>query len=226
MTKPSPGAVPPPNDRSKRAGRRGEIRGVSPAGHVRVAVQNCDSGAVIVRLAAQICRVYKLAGGVEFGDEDVGHGVSRCAAAVELVVVDTGRDREIVRTGLAGNVGISGLIDRDGRRLVAQAAAQIGRVGEGGVDHEWQRRVVGADLEADLITGGEHESAGHVVLGAVDRLIQGGGVLQKRVAWQAEDEVSLASSVTDWAPWTANLITPGETPGETVKSYSSIPWLP
>ncbi len=146
---------------------------------------------MVVGLTPQICRVNQLPGGVELGDKDVGHGVSRSAAAVELVVVDTGREREVVRTGLAGDVGISGLVDRDGRGLVAQAAAQIGRVGEGGVDHEGQRRVVGADLEADLITGGKHESAGNVVLDAVDRLIEGGGILQERAARQTEDEVSL-----------------------------------
>src|SRR5689334_13305563 len=111
-------------------GGGGEVGGVSVARHVRTACRvNHDTPGLVVGAAAQIGGIVKRgARGVELTNEDVDIASESGLDSVDARVV--GGDSK------ARHVGTANAIDCNQDSVVPAAAAQVGRVKQGGLDME------------------------------------------------------------------------------------------
>ena len=92
-----------------------------------------------------------------------------------------GRDRESREIlAAAGHVDVAGGVERDVVDVLLAVAAEIGGVGEDGIDRERSRAIVGAELEAHLARAEADIAAGDVPAHAIDHLIAHRRVLAQR----------------------------------------------
>src|SRR5208282_370432 len=102
-----------------------------------------------IGVAAEVGRIDQLGSGrIEHGNEGIA------AAAIGALMLRIARDcadREIARARESGQILVSGLIARRPVYVVKAGAADVGRVGDGGIYYQRTSPVIGGDAYSDFI---------------------------------------------------------------------------
>ena len=125
--------------------QHGEVVGLGLAGDIGAAgAVHGDAITVVIAAAAEIGRVFKLTGGIEFGDK----GIVIAGNHTALPGVE---HREIRRNGIADDVGIAESIHGNVMSRINGAAAEKGGISQHRVNNQRMLAVVGGQFESNGI---------------------------------------------------------------------------
>ena len=134
-------------DRGLYLRQRGECRGRSPPGDVRVARGvDRNSKSAIITAASQVSAIdQSVAAGTEFGHKRV-----HAAAILRTQRVDGG---QVGGNGPSGEIGVAGAIDGNGGDSVHAAPAYVRAVREHGINDQRNHGIENAQVEANGAIG-------------------------------------------------------------------------
>src|SRR2546423_924483 len=158
----------------------GEVAGTGVAGDIGITrAIHSDAIAYISTAAAEVGAVDEgITARVELGYK---YGKGTFHLALERIV-----RREIGGVSIAYDIGVAGAVYRDTVALVVVVAAQIGGVGQHGIDDKWPGGIVSTNRNANTVRAEHNVATGDGYFAISLFLIDEWPWLNKLATWQSE----------------------------------------